>query len=440
MNILAVIPYVPTPIRVRPYYLLRVLAQRGHHITLATVWESESELKALDEMKSWGIEVLSAPLTKNQKLKNIAHALPTRSPIQAWFCYVPELAQAIESHLKQGNTDVIHIEHLRGAQYGLLAQTSNLQTQTPIIWDSVDCITHLFEQASQRSRSLKSRAMTAIELSRTRYYEGWLTEQFAHALVTSDTDQAALRKLARNPNPISTLGNGVDLSYFAPTSEKRQPDTIVFSGKMSYHANVTAALYLAQEVMPIVWRSRPNTKLVIAGSRPTPAVQALETNDPGARIRVTGYVKDLRVPLRQATIAAAPLLYGAGVQNKVLEAMACGTPVVASPQAINALKVAGGTDCLVADTPQAFASALLKLLNDEALRANMGAAGRRFVEAHHNWNDIVAQLEHIYERSIQDVRESNRSHNPINPINAESPAHRPIPTGTPTGAVTANQS
>jgi glycosyltransferase involved in cell wall biosynthesis len=414
MNILAVIPYVPTPIRVRPYCLLRVLAQRGHHITLATVWENESELKALDEIKSWGIDLLSAPLTRNQKLKNIARALPTRSPLQAWFCYVPELARVIEAHLKQSTTDIVHVEHLRGAQYALQAQSpiSNLQSPIPVVWDSVDCITHLFEQASQRSRSLKSRAMTAVELGRTRYYEGWLTEQFAHVLVTSDTDKMALQKLARNPNPISTLGNGVDLNYFAPSNEKndkRQPDTIVFSGKMSYHANVTAALYLAQEVMPIVWRSRPNTKLVIAGSRPTPAVQALEANEPGARIRVTGYVKDLRVPLRQASIAAAPLLYGAGVQNKVLEAMACGTPVVASPQAINALKVERGVDCLVADTPQAFAESLITLLNDEALRAKMGAAGRRFVETHHNWDDIVAQLEHIYERSMQDVRESNYS-------------------------------
>ena len=429
MNILAVIPYVPTPIRVRPYYLLRNLAQRGHKVTLATVWESESELKALDEMKSWGIEVLSAPLTKNQKLINIARALPTRNPLQAWFCYVPQLAQAVEARLKQNDIEVIHIEHLRGAQYGLLAQSqiTNNQQPVPIIWDSVDCITHLFEQASQRSRSLKSRAMTAIELGRTRQYEGWLTEQFAHVLVTSDTDKAALQKLARNPNPISTLGNGVDLNYFAPTTEKRQPDTVVFSGKMSYHANVTAALYLAQEVMPLVWRSRPNTKLVIAGSRPAPAVQALETNDTGVRIRVTGYVKDLRVPLRQASVAAAPLLYGAGVQNKVLEAMACGTPVVASSQAINALKVDRGTDCLVADSPEAFADSLLKLLNDEALRARMGAAGRRFVEAHHNWDDIVAQLENIYQRSTQDVRESNRTHNP------NLAQHRPIPAGTPTG-------
>ena len=361
------------------------------------------------------------------------HSIPVLGP--SLFC------QAIQTHLKQNHTDVIHIEHLRGAQYGLLAQSPITNNQHPIsvIWDSVDCITHLFEQASQRSRSLKSRAMTAIELGRTRRYEGWLTEQFAHVLVTSDTDKAALQKLAHHPNPISTLGNGVDLNYFAPTNEKRQPDTIVFSGKMSYHANVTAALYLAQEVMPIVWRSRPNTKLVIAGSRPTPTVQALETNEPGARIRVTGYVKDLRVPLRQASIAVAPLLYGAGVQNKVLEAMACGTPVVASPQAINALKVERGTDCLVADTPEAFADALIKLLNDEGLRARMGAAGRRFVEAHHNWDDIVAQLEHIYERSIQDVRESNRSPhtvNTVNIINADNTViaenthqHRPIPAG-----------
>jgi hypothetical protein len=109
---------------------------------------------------------------------------------------------------------------------------------------------------------------------------------------------------------------------------------------------------------------------------------------------------------------------------------------VASLQAINALKVIRGTDCLVADSAQAFADSLIKLLNDEVLRAQMGAAGRRFVETHHNWDDIVAQLEHIYERSMQDVRE------PIYPTQTSTPtaqshntkkhSSRPISSATQT--------
>lgn len=399
MNILAVIPYVPTPIRVRPYQLLRYLAQRGHRLTLATVWESEAEQKSIEDIRSWGVEVISAPLTQTQKVLNMARAAATGAPIQAWFCHVPELKLAIEARLAQGDIEIAHIEHLRGARYALDIQAFVAQhhLQTAVVWDSVDCISHLFEQASQRARSWKSKLMTAVELPRTRRYEGFVAAQFPQVLVTSNADAAALQKLAHNRAAIRTLGNGVDLDYFAPTLDQRQPDTIVFSGKMSYHANIAAALYLTQEVMPIVWRSRPNTKLVIVGSQPSAQIRALEAQDSGARVRVTGYVKDLRVSLRQGSIAAAPLLYGAGIQNKVLEAMACGIPVVGSSQAFSALQAARGTDCLVADTPETFAEALLNLLNNEGLRQRMGAAGRRFVETHHNWHTIIAELESIYQ-------------------------------------------
>lgn len=418
MNILAVIPYVPTPIRVRPYQLLRYLAQRGHRITLATVLETEAEQKYIDEIRGWGIEVIAATLTRQQKLLNMARAAATGVPLQAWFCQVPALTQAIQDRLAQGDIDIAHVEHLRGARYALDIQAfaTAQHLSTVVVWDSVDCISHLFAQASQRSRSWKSKLMTAVELPRTRRYEGMLAAQFPQVLVTSDADAAALQKLARNHATIRTLGNGVDLDYFTPSHEQasqttRQPDTVVFSGKMSYHANITAALYLAEEVMPLVWRSRPNVKLSIVGSQPTAQIRALEANEPGARIRVTGYVKDLRVPLRQASIAAAPLLYGAGIQNKVLEAMACGIPVVGSSQAFSALKVERGADCLAADTPAAFAEALLNLLNNEGLRQRMGAAGRRFVETHHNWHSIIAELESIYQstRNPLNVQQFNRS-------------------------------
>jgi glycosyltransferase involved in cell wall biosynthesis len=226
-----------------------------------------------------------------------------------------------------------------------------------------------------------------------------VTSHFDHVCVTSSADKSAFEALGKVGAPITVLPNGVDLEYFAPADPAQRGNSIVFSGKMSYHANVTAAHYLATQVMPLVWAVHPETRLVIAGSRPPKSIVKLASEYPG-RVTVTGYLPDLRKPLHEASIAAAPLLYGAGVQNKVLEAMACATPVVATSRATRALNVQPGIDCMVADTPQIFADALLRLLQDEALRQRIGAAGRRYVEMHHDWHVITTQLETIY-RGVQ---------------------------------------
>ena len=391
MRILFVVPYTPTAIRVRPYSFVRFLAQRGHTVILATLWESEAEQQALQKLRADGIQVMAAPLNRSQKLRNVLRAWQRGLPIQAAFCESPQLLDQIQQFLRTEPVDVIHVEHLRGAAYGLAL----LRQQTaPVVWDSVDCITHLFEQAASRSRSLTGRLMTGLELPRTRRYESSLPHQFKRVLVTSINDQAALQQLAQRGTDIQVVTNGVDLDYFAPDSTPYTPDTVVYSGKMSYHANVTAALFLAEQIMPLVWRHKPNARLVIAGSKPTQAIQQL-TQD--ARIQVTGYVEDLRQPLLQAAVAVAPLLYGAGIQNKVLEAMACGTPVVATSQAVSALAIRPGQDCLVADNNDALAISILEVLNNGTLRARLSQQGRRFVETHHDWQHIIAQLERHYQ-------------------------------------------
>jgi len=112
---------------------------------------------------------------------------------------------------------------------------------------------------------------------------------------------------------------------------------------------------------------------------------------------ITGAVPNMAEYIQAATIAVAPLLYGAGIQNKALEALACGTPVVATHQATAALNVVSGRELLIADGAEAFAQALLTLLADPALRARLGTAGRRFVEEHHSWDAAVARLEAIYQ-------------------------------------------
>lgn len=414
MNILFVVPYVPNLIRVRPYNLIRHLTARGHRVTVLTLWTNEQERAEVEALKQHCHDVKALYLPRWRSLLNCLLALPTSTPLQAVYCWEPNLKYQIPNTKSQ--FDVVHVEHLRGARYGLEIKSaiSNQKSRIPVVWDSVDSITHLFEQAAQQSQGVSSRLMTRLELGRTRRYEGWLVRQFDKVLVTSETDKAALEKIS-NVKPevrgqrseIEVLPNGVDMEYFAPGNGTRQVGTVVFSGKMSYHANATAALYVANQVMPLVWARRPDARLVIAGSRPTSAVRQLAANH-GGRIEVTGYVPDLRTPLQQASVAVAPLLYGAGIQNKVLEAMACGTPVVASPLAVSALShLQDGMDGLVADTPQAYAEQILRLLSDDALRERMGAAGRRYVEAHHHWDAIAAQLETIYQRSMENVQRTN---------------------------------
>ena len=170
---------------------------------------------------------------------------------------------------------------------------------------------------------------------------------------------------------------------------------------MSYHANVASVPYLAHEIMPLIWRARRGVKLWVVGQAPTRAVQALGRDE---RVKVTGFVPDLRPYLAQATVAVSPIRYGVGIQNKVLEAMAMGTPVVTSSQAHLALQGRPGEDLLVGGSPATFAEEVLRPLGDSVLRRELGANGRRYVEEHHNWFVIAENLGRVYEQVTTEFR------------------------------------
>ncbi|MCX6044216.1 MAG: glycosyltransferase [Chloroflexi bacterium] len=429
MKILFIVPYAPNLIRVRAYQLICALAERQHQVTVATLWTNEEEQTDLQRLRELGIRVVAQRAATWRSLANTVLALPTRTPLQAVYSWQPALADNIRQLMQTEVFDVVHVEHLRGARYGLFAKSlkqKNNQT-APIVWDSVDCISHLFEQAVQNSRSRKGRLLTGLDLTRTRRYEGQLVHAFDRVLVTSPADKAALTQLASHweagqarsnqgePRPqngyahLHVLPNGVDLSYFAANSARREPATIVFSGKMSYHANITAALHLVNDIMPQVWVHCPDVKIWIVGKDPSPQVRALEQCGPvsqppvaGQRpVTVTGTVADLRPYLQQATIAAAPIPYGAGIQNKVLEAMACAAPVIASPQASSALQIHVGQDLLVAPDAKIFAETILHLLKAPLQQTALGQSGRAYVENHHSWHAVVGQLEAIYQTAIR---------------------------------------
>jgi polysaccharide biosynthesis protein PslH len=414
VRLLFIVPYTPTLIRTRPYNLVRSLAQRGHTLTLATLWETDTERAALDALAAQGIEVLAAPLTRARAATNALTAAAAGEPAQARYCWQPALAQALAQRIARAGPafDLVHVEHLRGAEYGRWVQRTLAQRgQTaPVVWDSVDCISLLFEQAARHSRSVLGRWMARLELPRTRRYEGAAVRAFAGVLATSPHDAKALESLARLAGSASrhsaeealrvrTLPNGVDSDYFVPAEVPAEAARVVLSGKMSYHANVTAALTLVNDIMPHVWAQRPTVQVVLAGSAPARAVRRLAAEH-APRVSVTGYVADLRPHLQSAAIAAAPVPYGAGIQNKVLEAMACGVPVVASPQASSAIQARPGIELWTAGEPTEFAAALLRLLADPPLRRALGAAGRRYAVLRHRWDRIVGDLEGMYDDFI----------------------------------------
>jgi len=413
MKILFVSPYAPTRIRTRPYNLVRGLVRRGHAVTLATVWENDEERRALCEMEQQGVRVLSARLSRSRAMWNVLSALPTAAPVQSAYSWQPKLASLLARI--PFDYDLIHVEHLRGARYGLSFKSwlASRHLKIPIIWDSVDCITHLFEQTISGSRTMFGRWSARFELGRTRRYETLAIRQFDRVLVTSSVDKNELGRIAsrtglgNGENHISVIPNGVDLEYFAPEEILRESNVVVFSGKMSYHANATAAMYLANEIMPRVWAKQPDARLWIVGANPSRRIRQLagsrptrNSDLPPNRTIVTGTVPDLRDYLARAAIAVAPIIYGTGIQNKVLEAMALGTPVVATPQAVAGLHVHDGENVLIAGDAASFARAVIALLNEPELRKRIGLAGRKYVEAHNDWDEIVGCLEKVYGEEI----------------------------------------
>lgn len=407
MNILFVVPYLPSKIRVRPYNWIRHLAQRGHEITLLSILSGEEDLQILGELNKYCERVVTTNLSRWRSIYNCLAAIPTKEPLQAVYAWEPKLAETLYKLATQTNDrkayDIVHIEHLRGARYGvdLITRSTAIPGRLPIVWDSVDSISLLFRQAVVQSKSILSKSLTRFDLKRTEWYEGWLVGQFDQVLVTAEEDRQSLLSLQSRWNKktgVDVLPNGVDLDYFSPTENGiREDQTIILSGKMSYHANVAMVVNFIEMIMPRIWAKRPEVKVWIVGKNPP---SRLVNYKRMKNVEVTGTVENMRDYLAKATLAATPIDYGVGIQNKVLEAMACETPVIASPQAVSSINVKNGKDIIVADDPEDFARKVIFLLDDPEYRESIGKAGRKFVEKNHDWRIAAAQLEEIYFRSL----------------------------------------
>jgi len=395
MKIAFVAPYVPNLIRTRPYNLIIHLAALGHEVEVFTVGsgtQDQADVEALKK-KCKAVHFFHQPIWIS--LWNSAMAVPSGQPLQTVYSWNHKLARELAQRIARKEFDVVHVEHLRGSRYARYIKSKF--PSMPVVWDSVDCISHLFLQASGQSSSFFGKFVTRFELPRTRRAEGNLICSFDHVLVTSSADKDALLALKpkdRQSAPLSVLPNGVDLEYFQPNpSVEREPEMLVFSGKMSYHANIAMVKFLVTVIMPRVWAKRPRTKLVVVGKDPGPDIREFGKNP---LITITGTVDDIRQYLWRATVSVVPLLYGAGIQNKILEAMATGAPVVTTSRTLSALSAEPGKEMLVADSPNDFCLEILRLLENRDMCNEIGSAGLRYVQENHDWDRIASRLADVY--------------------------------------------
>ncbi len=392
MKIAYIVPYVPNQIRTRSYNLITSLTGLGHEVDVYTLGSNDADRRDAEMLKVECFYYEHQPFWRS--MLNSALALPSNRPLQSVYSWNPRLAAQLKRLLTK--YDIVQVEHLRGSSYGTFIK-SHLPSM-PVVWDSVDCISYLFKQAASRSGSLFGKLMTRFELDRTRNAEGRLIGAFDHVLVTSATDKQAL--LDTLPNgarsaPITVLSNGVDQEYFRVNPGiERDPDTLVFSGKMSYHANISMVMYLISEIMPRLWAKRPSVRLLVVGKDPPASIRNLADS---SHVVVTGTVDDIRPYLWKAAAAVVPLVYGAGVQNKILEAMATGTAVITNSKVLDSLSVTSGKELLLADSPDEFADSALRLIEDLALQKNVGDAGLHYVKANHSWKESARRMVEIYE-------------------------------------------
>jgi glycosyltransferase involved in cell wall biosynthesis len=198
--------------------------------------------------------------------------------------------------------------------------------------------------------------------------------------------------------PSLVLRNGVDLEYFHPRPDKAESAHLVFTGVMDYYPNVDGCVHFVHEVFPLIRAQVPDCRFTIVGSRPTAQIQQLAEVE---GVSVTGFVDDVRTYLESATISVAPLRIARGIQNKVLEAMSSGLPVVGTTSATQGVEGQAGRDFLLADSVEDQAAAILGLLHDPAEAQALGQRARQFVEQNYAWAETLKPLDGILDQLSQ---------------------------------------
>jgi glycosyltransferase involved in cell wall biosynthesis len=364
--------------------LVRFLSSRGHTVDLACFTENETSDRQLREgLADVCRGIATVRLPRWRSYANTALTLSGSLPMQVQYYQSAAMRELIANRVEEGGYDVVYTHLIRMAEY-----TRELRVPKVLgvqISQALN-LRRMFEHSSNPLRRL----FYGIERRKVRPYEATVCADYKRVFLCGPSDIQALEETASVPHA-RICPHGQDIPPLDRVrNAKREPGAIAVSGVMSTYTNVDAVSWFAREVFPRVERQVPHATFWIIGRNPQRAVRALERP---SKVIVTGEVPDVYDWLCRAEVGVAPLRIGAGMQNKIVQAMACELPVVATSVANEGIGAQNDYQIAVRDDPSEMAEALVGLLRDADAREKMGRAGREFVESHWSWEAHFERLE-----------------------------------------------
>jgi sugar transferase (PEP-CTERM/EpsH1 system associated) len=380
LKILILLSRVPYPTekgdKLRAFNHLRYLS-RNNDIILCALNNKPLHPDALQQIKPFCSKINIIKLNWWEIITGLVWALFAGKPFQVGYFYSHLAKRKIEKIVKETAPDHIFCQLIRTAEY---IRTLNI----PKTLDYQDVLSTGYKRRAAQSGFLYG-LIFMFEHWRLLRYEKAVFDDFDCKTIISIPD----RDLIPHPRrmEIEVIPNGVDFDFFRPMDVQKDYH-IVFTGNMNYPPNVDAACFLIKEILPLIRKTHPDIKVLLAGASPHSKVLGLKSD----RVIVTGWVPDLRVCYASAKIFIAPMQIGTGLQNKLLEAMAMGLPCITSPLANNALGAKDGKEILIGNSPDKYASQINRLLTDNEFAGNIARNGRDFVLRTHNWQQTTDRL------------------------------------------------
>lgn len=291
----------------------------------------------------------------------------------------------LQRALAAGPYDLLQIECSDSARWA-----TRIPFRGPKILVVQDVKTLVWWRRFRAGTNVRDRGRALYESARFAAYERQHLRAFDALIAMSDADREVLTRLTQHPH-IVVVPNGVDLAYFQPAPTDESTKRVVFTATLDHPPNRDGIIFFAREIWPLVLREEPDAQLDIVGANPPTDVRALAS----ARIRVTGFVPDVRPYLAAADVFVCPLRFASGTRLKILEAMAMRRPVVATTVGAEGLDGRSGTEIYIADDRYDFARRVIDLLRDRGARERMGNAAREMA-ARYGWAESAARLDHVY--------------------------------------------
>lgn len=395
------IPYPPNKgDKIRSFNEIKYLS-KNHDLYLAFLVDDPADVKHVDALRDYCVELAWEQFSPRQnKIKAAPHMFIGR-PLSLPYFYSPQIQHAIDAWATRHSFDAVICFSGPMAEYVFKCKAlKGRSAASPMkrIMDFCDVDSDKWGQYAGEAK-FPMNLVYGLEQKRLLAYEARVNRAFDHSVFVTENEAQLFRDLVPAARNLEVVGNGVDFDYFSPLHKgaaccapTMENTDLVFTGAMDYHANVDAVMWFCREILPVIREAGIGADFCIVGGKPTAEVQAL-ARIPG--VQVTGFVEDIRPWYMRAAVSVIPLRLARGVQNKVLEAMAMGCPVVTTRKAAEGVGAKNGEHLLVADDPGAFAAAAIDLYRDPAARRQLGETGRAFVREHFDWRRNMEKLEQL---------------------------------------------